>query len=78
MPVKILSVDDSKMVRLLVTKAFKKSRIPAGKFFETGFEHGQWWVLCENGAQYSVEDAFGPGTIDGFDFEQVTEPDDND
>jgi len=40
------------------------------------FEHGHWWVTdTENGAQWDVVDAEGPGSIDGFDFEQVTEAD---
>lgn len=35
------------------------------------FEHGQWWVSCQNcGGQWSVVDA-EPG---GFDFEEVTAP----
>lgn len=32
------------------------------------FEHGQWWVTCPCGAQWSVVD-----TSDGFGFEQVSE-----
>jgi len=43
----------------------------------TVYEHGQWWVLLPNGAQYSVIDAEGPGIAQGFDFEQVTPPDDD-
>ncbi|MGO9014667.1 MAG: hypothetical protein ACLQF0_06770 [Dissulfurispiraceae bacterium] len=39
------------------------------------FEHGQWWITFASGAQYSVVDAEGPGTTDGFDFEMVTPPD---
>lgn len=35
------------------------------------FEHGQWWITARSGAQWSVVDAEGPGTTDGFDFEQV-------
>jgi len=38
------------------------------------FEHGHWWVCRNDGSQYSVNDATGPGTTDGFDFEMVTEP----
>lgn len=39
------------------------------------FEHGQWWITdCETGAQWSVNDAEGQYTVDGFDFDQVTEP----
>lgn len=38
------------------------------------FEHGQWWVECRDcGRQWSVVDAEGPGTCDGFDFEVVAE-----
>jgi len=37
------------------------------------FEHGQWWVYSVvSGAQWSVVDAEGGPSIDGFDFEQVT------
>lgn len=48
------------------------------KGIQVDFEHGQWWVSVIgghlDGAQYSVVDAEGPGTIDGFDLEKVTEP----
>jgi hypothetical protein len=37
------------------------------------FEHGHWWVTCRDGSQYSVEDATGGPSIDGFDFECVTD-----
>jgi hypothetical protein len=39
---------------------------------ESHFEHGQWWITCPSGAIYSVCDAEGLGTTDGFDFEEVT------
>ena len=39
------------------------------------YEHGQWWILRANEIDftktYSVVDAEGPGTIDGFCFEEV-------
>ena len=38
------------------------------------FEHGQWWIIRNDGSQYSIVDAEGPGTTNGFDFEMVTEP----
>jgi hypothetical protein len=42
------------------------------------FEHGHWWVIdTDNGGNWSVIDATGPGTVDGFDFECVTEPSEN-
>jgi len=40
------------------------------------FEHGQWWIEhLPSGAQWSVNDASGPSCLDGFDFEQVTQGD---
>lgn len=41
------------------------------RFFNTVFEHGQWWVLVETDDEtqtYSVCDA---NTVSGFDFERV-------
>jgi hypothetical protein len=37
------------------------------------FEHGQWWINADNGAQWSVCDATGGDAIDGFTFEQISE-----
>lgn len=43
--------------------------------FATVYEHGQWWVLADDRdgerLTYSVVDASGPGSTDGFDFERV-------
>jgi hypothetical protein len=36
------------------------------------YEHGQWWLQCGDGSQYSVIDV-EDGTGIRFDFEQVTE-----
>jgi len=47
--------------------------------FDTAFEHGQWFVLCQCGASWSVVDAEGPG-IDpdfGLDFEQLEDGDED-
>lgn len=42
--------------------------------FETTYEHGQWWITRPaTGAQWSVVDASGGRSVDGFDFEQVSE-----
>lgn len=42
------------------------------------FEHGQWWLsIPATGAQYSVVDAEGGPAINGFDFEEVTPPDED-
>jgi hypothetical protein len=51
---------------------------PARRYveFRTFFEHGQWWIEhLPSGAQWSVCDASGPSCPDGFDFEQVTQGD---
>ncbi|MBU1621883.1 MAG: hypothetical protein KJ604_20700 [Gammaproteobacteria bacterium] len=43
---------------------------------QADFEHGQWWITdLRTGAQWSCVDAEGPGTVNGLDFEQVTEGD---
>ena len=34
------------------------------------FEHGQWRITMDDGAQFSVCDAIGGSTVDGFDFER--------
>lgn len=42
------------------------------------FEHGQLWIVGRGpvaGAIWSVVDAEGPDTHNGFGFEQVSEPD---
>lgn len=45
---------------------------------KAAFEHGQWWVCCANcGAQWSVNDAVGPGSACGFFFEEVSEGDES-
>ena len=48
-----------------------------GKTIDLHYEHGQWWVCCDDGSQYSVVDASGGNSIDGFDFEQVTPSDED-
>lgn len=47
-----------------------------GKKIHTIFEHGHWWVRwydenSEEDRTYSVIDAEGIGTCNGFDFEEV-------
>lgn len=45
---------------------------------QTNFEHGQWWITDQQtGAQWSVVDATGPGSDNGFSFEQVSPEDEN-
>jgi hypothetical protein len=63
-----------------VLRAFRKwaaFRIPfsgLSRDISANFEHGQWWVTqIDTGAQWSVVDAEGGSSVDGFDFEQVTE-----
>ena len=60
-----------------VAKAARKL-LGVRKGVNVHFEHGQWWVSIAggrlDGAQYSVVDAEGPDTVDGFDLEMITEP----
>jgi hypothetical protein len=59
-------------IRKRITRAAHKHFGSTGN--NADFEHGQWWITRRDGSQYSVVDAEGPGTIDGFDFEMVTYP----
>jgi hypothetical protein len=43
--------------------------------YDVCFEHGQLWIIGTRGDIYSVVDAEGHGSVDGYDFEQVSEPD---
>lgn len=55
-----------------VRLAFRYSRHYRGRFWAF-FEHGQWWVEDRrSGSQWSVVDAVGGDSIDGFDFELVS------
>ena len=50
-----------------------------GTSYSAFFEHGHWWVrtidpslaIEEEETTYSVVDADGPGSFDGFDFEEI-------
>lgn len=37
------------------------------------YEHGQWWLTCQCGAQWSAHDRQEDGEPPHFGFEQVTE-----
>jgi hypothetical protein len=58
---------------------FRQQRIPRARRREWDytFEHGQLWIIGQNGAQFSVVDAKGGPSVDGFDFEQVTDADED-
>lgn len=63
------------MMRMQVSRAFAASRGIIGKNkagIGAVFEHGQWWIRLRDGALFSVVDAEGPGSVDGFGFEQVS------
>ena len=58
------------MARKVLRAARKSLRTRA---LSVHFEHGQWWVIkIYTGAAYSVVDAEGGASVDGFDFEQVS------
>lgn len=47
-------------------------RFPCAGPYDVIFEHGQWWLICGRiGICYSVNDAEGGDSVDGFDFEEV-------
>jgi hypothetical protein len=51
-----------------------KAKLPGGNSLRANFEHGQFWIAdLRTGAQWSVVDAEGYGAVDGFDFEQVSQ-----
>ena len=57
------------------TKMKARIRRAAKRHFKTPdvkmyFEHGQWFMNA-GGVLYAANDASGPGTTDGFDFEQL-------
>jgi ribosomal protein S27E len=67
---------DTPEVEGRVLEAFKAMEGTYHQNPETVFEHDQWYVNCKTcGAQWSVNDAEGPGSIDGFCFEQISEGD---
>lgn len=37
------------------------------------YEHDQWWVVADSGAKWSVAEGEGPGAVNGFDFEMVSD-----
>ena len=61
------------MQKKVLTAARKKFR--QRKNIEAVFEHGQWWIVREGTGglteYYSVCDAEGPGSVNGFSFEMV-------
>ena len=52
-----------------IRRAFA-NKFPHGRA-KSVFEHGQWWMLAGD-AIWSVVDAEGIDTVDGFDFERVS------
>lgn len=71
------TINTPAMHRRIVAAAAKILNRPKSNI-ATHFEHGQWWVEdLTTGAQWSVVDATGGASVDGFDFEQVTEGDES-
>lgn len=63
---------DTRTMEIRIRKAARAAKL--GKRLVPVFEHGQWWVTdLRTGAQWSAIDAEGPGSTEGFFFEQVTE-----
>jgi hypothetical protein len=72
----LLSTQDTPEVERLVmaAAALRFHGRTEHRGLKVDYEHGQWWVTClDCRAQWSVVDAEGPGSTGGFDFEQVTD-----
>ena len=82
MTAKLKTERNTKTMEKRIKAAARKS-VPCirdgGLKFDTVFDHGQWWVITHSLDEfawheeliYSVQDAEGPGTVDGFSFEEV-------
>jgi hypothetical protein len=56
-----------------VRRAAREAGIVNVRTASVFFEHGQWWIEnVRTGAIWSVVDAEGNGSYDGFGFEQIT------
>jgi len=70
----ISTVNTTTIDRRIRSAARKRFHYRTG--IQTFFEHGQWWLVINRpnfSRSYSVVDAEGPGSIDGFDFELIEE-----
>jgi len=66
---KLKSEQQSSKIKSLIIRAF--NRICAPRFaFAAIFEHGKWWIMGDE-KTWSVVDAEGIGTYNGFAFEEV-------
>lgn len=74
----LASTDDSPNVEWKVKEAASQILGVPGEYISTTFEHGNWWVTLPNGAVYDVVDAEGGSSVNGFDLEMVTEPEEFD
>lgn len=59
--------------RTVERRVLRAAHAALGRGLQAVYEHGQWWVVRpRTGAQWSVCDASGPGSVDGFCFESVS------
>ena len=70
---KLKSETNSPAMEVRILRAFQVSdHYEPEDYPSTTFEHGQWWiVLGWSGKVFSVVDATGGSSIDGFDFEET-------
>ena len=69
LPSEIKTAEMGKRVLVAAKAILKEDQLQAV------FEHGHWWVTDFDGNIWDAVDASGPGTIDGFDMELVSEGD---
>ncbi|MGE3551227.1 MAG: hypothetical protein AB7I29_15170 [Geobacter sp.] len=64
-------INTPQMCGRIVTAAYKM--FPGAGPFDAYFEHGQWWLFdIGRDRTFSVVDAEGGTSVDGFDFEEVS------
>lgn len=62
------------MAGRIISAAYKRfsNVFVGGGVFDAYFEHGQWWLFdIASERTFSVVDADGGDSVDGFDFEEV-------
>jgi hypothetical protein len=75
MPRRLKTEQDTPAMGRRVLAAARRAKLGRSRDLDSVFEHGQWWIIERGtGGTWAVNDAEGPGTFGGFDFEVVTRP----
>lgn len=72
------SETNTRAIERRVLRAFRAIYSARRATLQATFEHGQWWITNQStGSQWSVVDATGNRSFDGFAFERVTTGDED-